>query len=34
MITGKDIKKLREEHGLTQAQLARAIFVGESTIAN
>lgn len=34
MITGKDIKKLREEHNLTQLQLARAIFVEESTLAN
>lgn len=34
MITGKDIKKLREEHNLTQLQLARAIFVEESTLSN
>ena len=34
MITGKDIKKLREEHNLTQLQLARAISVEESTLAN
>lgn len=34
MITGKDIKKLREEHGLTQLQLGRAIFAEESTISN
>ena len=34
MITGNDIKKLREEHGLTQLQLGRAIFMEESTIAN
>ena len=34
MITGNDIKKLREEHGLTQLQLGRAVFMEESTIAN
>ncbi len=34
MITGETIKKLREQYGLTQMQLGRAIFVEESTISN
>ena len=34
MITCRDIRDLREAHNLTQLQMARAIFVEESTLAN
>ena len=34
MITNKNIRDLREAHNLTQLQMARAIFVEESTLAN
>lgn len=34
MITGQDIRNLRERYNLTRLQVARAIFVEESTLAN